>query len=395
MRISYSALEMFERCPYLFKYIVLDKQKLPKTKEAVLGSIVHETLHFQFSKNPLFPTLDEVINFYTKQWDERKQKITFKDPSEETTMFKNGIAMLTRFYKRHPAWNFTILGLETHFEMPLSDPESNETHTLSGIIDRIDKIDDDTYEIIDYKTARRMPAQEHADKNLQLAIYHLGVLGRWPHLKDKKIKLTLHYLQHGETLTTERTPEALEKTKEKILSMIHTIEDHMQRNDWPAKSSPLCAMHPYNKICPMWSYLYQKKDVMEDMGDTAAKKTLEDYIILKTTNQQNTLRIKELQATLLGYMNDKGFSRLFSESGYVTKNIREQELYDLEKAKPALDAIDKWTDILSVDHKKLEKLFPSLPSSTQTRLREEALIRKKITESLLMRRKKITSEDLG
>lgn len=394
MRISYSALEMFERCPYLFKYIILDKHKLPKTKEAVLGTVVHETLAFQFSKSPLFPALDEVINFYTKQWDERKQKIEFKDQTEESMLFKNGMAMLTRFYKKNPAWNFTILGLETRFEMPLPDPESNENHILSGIIDRIDKIDDDTYEIIDYKTARRMPAQEHADKNLQLSIYHLGVLTRWPHLEGKKIKLTLHYLQHSETLTTERTPEALEKTKEKILSMIHTIQDHIKRDDWPAKSSPLCAMNPYNKICPMWSYLYAKKDNAIALDDESAQKALKEYLALKSQNQKNTGCLQELQAVLLGYMRDKKFDRIFSDEGYVTRNLREQNLYDIDKARPALEAINKWEEILVADHKKLEKIIPSLPSSTKTRLREEAFLRKKITESLLMRRKKMTSEDL-
>lgn len=394
MRISYSALELFERCPYVFKCIVLDKLRLPKTKEAFLGTAVHESLNFLFTKNPLFPTLDEVINFYNKTWDERAPKIIFKDDYEKETLHANGISMLTRFYKKYPAWNFTTLGLETRFEAPLQDIETGETHTLSGIIDRVDKIDDDTYEIIDYKTARRMPAQDHADKNLQLAIYHLGVLSRWPHLAGKKIKLTLHYLQHSECLTTARTSEALDSTKQKILSMIHDIQDHQKRDDWPAKSSPLCALHPYNKICPMWSYLYAKKDNKLSLDDQTAQKILTEYIAIKTATQEHTARIKELQVTLLDYMKDKKFDRLFAEEGYVTRNLREQEIYDLEKARPALEAIKKWEELLIADHKKLEKLFPSLPSQTQQRLREEALLRKRTTESLLMRRKKIKPEDL-
>ncbi|MDP2676616.1 MAG: PD-(D/E)XK nuclease family protein [bacterium] len=394
MRISYSALELFERCPYVFKCVVLDKLKLPKTKEAFLGTAVHEALNFLFTKNPLFPTLDEVVNFYNKTWDERSPKIAFKDAYEKETLHANGISMLTRFYKKYPAWNFTTLGLETRFEAPLQDLKTGETHTLSGIIDRVDKIDDDTYEIIDYKTARRMPAQEHADKNLQLAIYHMGVLARWPHLAGKKIKLTLHYLQHSEYLTTARSSDELELTKQKILSMIQAIQDHQKRDDWPAKSSPLCALNPYNKICPMWSYLYAKKENTLSLDDTTAQKTLTEYIALKTATQENTARIKELQVELLGYMRDKKFERLFGEEGYVTRNLREQEIYDLEKARPALEAIQKWEELLIADHKKLEKFLPSLPSQTQKRLRDEALLRKRTTESLLMRRKKIKPEDL-
>ncbi|MBI4114914.1 MAG: PD-(D/E)XK nuclease family protein [Candidatus Niyogibacteria bacterium] len=394
MRISYSSLEQFLRCPYLFKYIVLDKNKLPKTKEAALGTSVHEALNFQFKKSPLFPTLDEVINFYNKRWEERIAKVEFKDDYEKDAMHQNGILMLSRFYKKNPAWNFTILGLEMRFEAPFIDPETNETHTLSGIIDRIDKLDDNTYEIIDYKTARRMPAQDHADKNLQLAIYHLGALARWPHLRDKKIRLTLQFLQHGETLVTSRTSEDLEETKRRILVMIHTIEEHIKNNDWPAKSSPLCAMHPYNKICPMWSYLYQKKDISVDIDEKAAKDALSEYIGIKSAHAASNERMMELQAILLGFMKNKGFSRLFGNEGYVTRNLREQDIYDVEKAKSALDAIGKWEEILTADHKKLEKILPSLPSQTQIRLHEEAFLRKKTTESLLMRRKKIDPEDL-
>ena len=239
-----------------------------------------------------------------------------------------------------------------------------------------------------------MPAQDHADKNLQLAIYHLGVLSRWPHLAGKKIKLTLHYLQHSEHLTTSRTSKELEATEQKILSMIHNIQDHQKRDDFPAKSSPLCALHPYNKICPMWSYLYAKKDASSVLDDTAAQKTLKEYIALKAETQENTARIKELQSVLLGYMKDKKFERLFADEGYVTRTIRKQDVYDIDKARPALEAINKWEEILVADHKKLEKLIPLLPTQTKKRLKDEALLRKRTTESLLMRRKKIMPEDL-
>jgi len=359
-----------------------------------LGTTVHEALNFLFTKNPLFPTVDEVVSFFNKKWEERIEKISFKDDYEKSALHKNGTDMLTRFYKKHPAWNFTTLGLETRFEAPLQDPETGETHTLSGIIDRVDKIDDNTYEIIDYKTARRMPAQDHADKNLQLAIYHLGVLSRWPHLAGKKIKLTLQYLQHGEHLTTARTAEELKATKQKILATIREIQDRQKRDDFPAQSSPLCAMHPYNKICPMWSYLYAKKDTPHNLDDTAAQNTLKEYIALKTAAQETTARIKELQAVLLGYMRDKKFERLFTDEGYVTRTIREQDIYDIEKARPALEAINKWGEVLAADHKKLEKLIPLLPSQTKKRLTDEALLRKRTTESLLMRKKKIMPEDL-
>ncbi|MEK7646921.1 MAG: PD-(D/E)XK nuclease family protein [Patescibacteria group bacterium] len=63
MRTSYSALDTYKTCPLKYKYQNIDKIKAPKNKEAVFGTVVHEALKFMFEKTPLYPTLDEVVNF--------------------------------------------------------------------------------------------------------------------------------------------------------------------------------------------------------------------------------------------------------------------------------------------------------------------------------------------
>jgi RecB family exonuclease len=68
------------------------------------------------------------------------------------------------------------MGLEIPFEVSLTDV-NNQIHIISGIIDRIQKTDT-SYEIMDYKTGKRLPTQYKVDQNNQLSIYALAFLDK-------------------------------------------------------------------------------------------------------------------------------------------------------------------------------------------------------------------------
>ncbi|MCW1949262.1 MAG: PD-(D/E)XK nuclease family protein, partial [Candidatus Shapirobacteria bacterium] len=64
MRLSYSALETFQSCPFKYKLQEIDKIKAPKSKEAVFGSTVHSTLKFIHTPGILSPTLDQAMEHF-------------------------------------------------------------------------------------------------------------------------------------------------------------------------------------------------------------------------------------------------------------------------------------------------------------------------------------------
>ncbi|MBI2507082.1 MAG: PD-(D/E)XK nuclease family protein [Candidatus Niyogibacteria bacterium] len=331
----------------------MDRIKVPKAREAVFGTTLHGALRFMFSRNPLYPTLDEVINFYNEEWAKERHKTSWPDENIEKILKEHGAKILTRFYKNNSPWNFNVLDLESRFEVLLTDKDTGETHTLSGIIDRIDKPDDETVEIVDYKTGKRLPSQEALDNNLQLSIYHLGLLSRWPRISGKKIRLTLNYLPHAESLSTERSPEDLEKTKSAILETIKEIESKIaSNNDFQPTPGSLCDWCGYKPLCPVWRHLYEKDKSPTPDGEKI-KEIIAEYFKLKEESKDNAGRLKELQIQLSDYMSRNDILRLFADEGYVSKTMKTARKYDLQKIEEILRSIGKTSEMLTLTKKKI------------------------------------------
>lgn len=387
MRISYSALNTYQTCPLKFKFQELDKIRTPKGIEAIFGSTIHSALKYMFERNPLYPTQDEVFDFFRNKWETQKDSMKDMDPDTEKIFYNEGLNLLKRFYKANPPWNFNVVDLESRFEVEIEDPVTKEKHTLAGIVDRIDKGQDDgIYEIIDYKTAKRMPSQDSTDSDLQMSIYHLGLIKRWPHLLPENIKLSLYFLKHGEKISTTRSNKQLENTKKLILNKINEIEEKKKTNDFPPIPNALCDWCGYKQLCPMFKHLYSKAEAQGVISEDEIKNVVAEYFELKDQNSKNTNRLDELKDIIYGFMNEQKIERVFGDVGYITKKLQERFSYDPEQIKEILEPIGKWEEILSADEKMLEELLPTLPEEIKTKI--SALRKSKQFSTLTVSKKK-------
>lgn len=365
MHTSYSALDTYKTCPRKYKYQEIDKIKTPKKLEQVFGTIIHSALKFMFERNPLYPTVDEIINFYSKAWGEAALKIFWVSESEkekkEKIYFEEGLKMLKNFYKKNSPWNFNPVELESRFIVEIEDEEKGGRHTLGGVMDRLDKDpSSDVYEIIDYKTSKRMPSEDSLADNLQLGLYAMAVKKHWPRLNDEQIKLSLYFLKHNEKISATASAENLDRVKRRILTTIKEIEKRTETGEFPPTPGPLCDYCGYRNICPMWSHEYKKKEV-ETPDETAAGAAIKEFFEIKETDEKNKKRLAELRNTILSYMESEKIDRVFGGEGYITKTIQERFSFNMDKIKPILERLGKWTDILGPDEDKLEEILAGLP----------------------------------
>ena len=366
MRTSYSSIGTYLQCPQKFKFQEIDRIRAPKGREAIFGSLIHSTLKFMFKRDPLFPTLDEVIAYFREHWPARDvfEAEAKHDPlkrawteEEEKAYFEEGVRMLKKFYEKNAPWNFTVVDLESRFEVVLVDDKTGETHILAGIIDRIDRTPDEKYEIIDYKTSKRMPSQDALDRDLQLSLYSLGLQKRWPHLNADDIKLSLYFLKHGEKLSTQATPETTERTKEHILNTIHEIQERLRTNkEFEPLPGPLCNWCAYRPICPAWKHLYRNQESgvrSQEEVDAAIK----EYFELKKQNKTIDSRLDELQEQIRRFMEQEGLTRVFGDEGVISQKTAQRYEYDWEKVKSLLSPLGKWEEILKADETRLSRVI--------------------------------------
>lgn len=359
MRTSYSSLETFKTCPLKYKFQEIDKIRVPKGVEMIFGSAIHSALKFMFERMPLYPTLNQIIDFFRDVWSQSNTAFSGTD-EEKDAFYKEGISILEKFYKRNQPWNFNVVDLESRFEAELKDEKTGETHILAGIIDRIDK-NDDSYEIIDYKTAKRMPAQENLDNDLQMSIYHMGLMKRWPQLDPSKIKLSLYFLKHGEKISTSRAKEQLENTRKSVLALIGEIQDRIKSNDFPPTPSPLCDWCGYRQMCPMWKHLYSRQySAISSQKDL--EPVIKEYFGLKAQNDKNDDRLDELKTIVYGFMDEQKLERVFGAEGYLTRKTQERISYDMEKIKETFGK--KIADFMT------KKQFTTLTASKNKKIKE-------------------------
>jgi putative RecB family exonuclease len=374
MRISYSSLETFTVCPAKFKFGAIDKIKVPQSKEAFFGTIIHETLRMLHDPAKIVPpTEEEVLKYFSNRWVPEM----WADKDEESIAFSQGVKILKEYYQKNYPTNFNIVDLETRFDAQVFDKDSNENHLITGKIDRIDKIKNG-FEIIDYKTSKKMPPQKSIDENLQLSTYHLGIANRWPSIEEKnaKVKLSLYFLRHSEKLSTERTAEQLNETREKILRIIRQIKEMEEKEEFKPRANALCDWCGYQKWCPLFAHKFLEK---KGASEEEMKKAVEEYFEIKGESKKNSRRIAELQEIINQYLDKQNLERVFIDSGYITRSEQERNSWNEEKVREILEKEKKWNEVSKLDSAKLKKILGTLPLEIQEKIRKALKVQKTFT----------------
>ncbi len=370
MRISYSALQTFENCPLKYKYSNIDKVKEPKSKEAIFGTLLHSTLNFIHTPALVAPNLEQALDYFSKNWNSE----IFEDELEERAAFSLGVSMVQKYYQKNNPADFIIVDLESPFQIEIGD------HVISGIIDRIDKTEDG-YEIIDYKTTKKMPSQEKVDNDLQLSVYLQAFLKRYPKEIENidKIKVSLYYLKHGVKLSSTRTQEQLEKVRSLFLEVIAEIE----KGNFPPNVNPLCDWCGYQKICPAWRHKFRQERKIDSQEINQA---IDEYIETKNQISGEKLKMAKLQEKIQQYMQQEGVERVFGEKGIIARTLRKTYKYDQQQIRDILEPLDKWQEILKIDAMALKKVSASLSPAARKDV-ENARVLDKESETLTVKKK--------
>lgn len=374
MRISYSAFDTYQSCPLKYKFQNIDKIKTPKSKEAVFGTILHATMKFIHTPSILSPTLDQAMEYFASIWN----PAVFENPDEERAAFSQGVKIIQDYYQKNNPADFNIVNLESRFQIEIGSQDNR--HIISGIIDRVDRTAEG-FEIIDYKTTKKMPVQEKVDNDVQLSVYLKAFLSLYPKeiANLGNLKVSLYFLKHGVKLSAQRTAEQLNEIEKFFLETI----EHIENQEFEPRVSPLCDWCGYQNICPMWKHKFKET---RKIDTDEINQAISEYINLKSAMSVSKARIAKLQETIARYMEQEGVGRVFGENGIIVQTLRKTYKYNDKKLREILEPLGYWEDILKVNGTALRGILDVLPPEARREI-EKAKTLDKETKSFSVKKK--------
>lgn len=236
IRLSYTAVSTYERCPLAYRYQYVDGLEVPPSPYLSFGRSLHAALEWFYGRRdvPEPPSLEELLAQLEKCWESEG----YADPEEESGFLAHAREVLESFYHRNRDTFRLPVALEQRFEIPM------DGYLLTGVIDRVDRHPDGSYEIIDYKTNRRLPELRRLRSDLQLPIYQMACRELWG---ITPAKLSFYYLLMNQKFTTApRDEEAMAEVRERLARVAKGIRE----GDFPPHPNPVCPWCPFTDVCP-------------------------------------------------------------------------------------------------------------------------------------------------
>jgi len=234
---SYSQVDVFKTCPLKYKYRYILQVPVKPHHALTFGQSIHNTLRdfHHFEQKGQKPDEETLLFLYKQNFI----PLGYQSEKHKQIRFKSGKKALLKYFKKG---RDQFVGkpylLEKSFRIKIANT------WLIGKIDRIDLINKDTYELIDYKTGSAKD-QKDVDKDAQLTIYKMAVQQA---LNIDTQELALYFIEENKKMTTNRQPEQIEKKKEEIAKAIGDI--HISKFK-PKPGHPFpCGYCEYSQICP-------------------------------------------------------------------------------------------------------------------------------------------------
>jgi RecB family exonuclease len=235
IRLSYSAASAYEKCPLSYRFQYIDRIEIAPSPYLSFGRSLHLALEWLYRRDiPQPPALEDLLSYLDSSWESDG----YKDLNQESSFLDHAHNVLTLFYRTNVDRFSLPEAIEERFEIEM------DGYILSGVIDRIDRHEDGSYEIIDYKTNRRLPELNRLREDLQLPIYQMACCENWG---ISPSKLTFYYLVVNKKYSTKPySQERLFQVRERLSKVAALIT----AGEFPSTPNRLCSWCSYEDICP-------------------------------------------------------------------------------------------------------------------------------------------------
>jgi DNA helicase-2/ATP-dependent DNA helicase PcrA len=231
LMLSASDIETYRLCPLKYKFARVFRIPQEATIHQRFGIALHQVLErfHQYGNG----TREELFDLFETSW----RRGGFGDSDDELQFRERALEALDLYWERsrddegEPVW------FERSFSFKLGD------HVLRGRVDRVDRLPDGTYELIDYKTGKAR-TEKQLREDVQLSLYQMAAHESWGVETSAQGYL---YVMTGEKVPVEHSPEQLDRVR----ATVAEIGEGIMRQDFqPTPTQEICSYCDYRIICP-------------------------------------------------------------------------------------------------------------------------------------------------
>lgn len=231
--LSASDIDTYRACPLRYKFGRVLKIPSEQTLHQRFGIAVHQVLERYHAAE--HSTVGQMMELFETCW----RRGGFGDSEAERELHAKARAALVLYHQHLEAHEAEPVWFERGFSFKLGP------HHLRGRVDRVDKLADGNYEMIDYKTGRPRTVEQLKD-DVQLSLYAVGARESW---QVEAEKLSYYYV-----LDDLKVPvPSAEMDSDWIARVVEEVGEAImaQRFD-PTPSPSTCALCDYRIACPAW-----------------------------------------------------------------------------------------------------------------------------------------------
>ncbi len=229
--LSASDIDAYRTCPLKYKFARVFRIPSEPTLNQRFGILVHQVLERYHQSGGR--TIDEMLGLLAVGW----RRGGFGASDQERQLHAKADGALRRYHERFREEDGEPLWFEKAFSFRMG------AHTLRGRVDRVDRLPDGDYELIDYKTGRpRSAAQLRED--VQLSLYAVGAREAWG--LDSSRQSYLYVLDDA------KVPLPVEEVdRDWITETVFEVADGILAQGFePTPSYAACSICDYRIACP-------------------------------------------------------------------------------------------------------------------------------------------------
>jgi len=237
-KFSYTQMEAFWNCPLQYKFRHIMNVPTEGSHTFSYGRSLHQTLRdfYTVAMSGKVPSEKDLLKMLEENWINE----WYDGKSHEQKRFKTAQEALKNFYKKNKRDFGKTVFVEKEFNIKMGK------YVIRGVMDRVDKLADGTYEIIDYKTGQAKKGEREIKRPIQLMLYAKALKGV---LKLNPSKLTLYYIDENKpfSILKKDFEKKMAKVEEKALK---TFDEILESDFSATPNNFICRFCDYKVICP-------------------------------------------------------------------------------------------------------------------------------------------------